>query len=445
MNNPLEQYILIDEYVRGTISPENSDLLLNQIRQNPDLLKILRANVLADFLLDEKYAFDRKTCLPGNVRDLVESEDQEQEEDFDLLLSELVEYEKNAIPIPKTEIIDHRSIRRKKRNVWIQKSLLGIAVLLFIVIGSWASWLRVCEEWAPEQTISFDGIAKIVEMIDPVWEHADLHYKEGQSLGPDNLFLKSGQIRLLFSNGITMILDGPVDLTLSDPMHTFCKEGKISVLVPPEGIGFELLTPFAKVVDRGTEFALRIEKDAMDLKVLQGKIDLYQGPTLLDSLVDGKDFFISKSIALRSASPIDPEKWITSTSFHSMYEKSVRIRKEKDLRRTVELNSNPNLLARFDFNDVGSGSIPNRSARNAGLSSEAKLMGTRTDIGDLPDKKSVKIDSSSSNATFKISGQYNNLTLFARVKIHRLRNEANVFFVSEQFQKEDGGFIWQIA
>ncbi|MDO5582095.1 MAG: LamG-like jellyroll fold domain-containing protein [Planctomycetia bacterium] len=446
MNNPLDFHVLIDDYVRGVITPEDSQKLLDLIKQDPDVLKNLRSNMMADFLLAEKYALDRKICSPEDQNLSADDSDLlKEKEDLDILLAELVQYEKNAIPIKKEDLTDYSALRRKNRKILIRKILISTAVLLFITIGTWVSLQTLREEWKPKGMPLFKGIAKIAEMIDPVWENTNIHYKEGQSLGPDNLFLKSGKIRIQFTNGVSIIMNGPANLSLSDSMHTFCKEGDLTVFVPPEGSGFELLTPFTKIIDRGTEFAVRVDSAAIDLKVLRGKVDLFQGNTLLDSLFEGKDFSFSKSPLLRPAKPIDPNKWITFSAFRSNYEQTVQIKKEKEVRRTFELDRNPNLLVRFDFNDQKNGSVANRSARSTGIASALVLTETQSDPGDLPGKQSVKMDQPSALARFKVEGQYNNLTLFARVKIHQLRNEANVFFVSEEFQKEDGGFLWQIS
>src|SRR5262249_39537439 len=49
--------------------------------------------------------------------------------------------------------------------------------------------------------------------------------------------------------------------------------GKLTARVPAEAIGFEILSPQGKVIDRGTEFGVVSEKGSTEVYVFEGKVE----------------------------------------------------------------------------------------------------------------------------------------------------------------------------
>ncbi len=75
------------------------------------------------------------------------------------------------------------------------------------------------------------------------------------------LQLLEGLIELSFLSGSRVTVQGPAALTLSGQDQFALHAGDVCVLVGPEAKGFTVNTPFARVVDFGTEFGVRVEDD----------------------------------------------------------------------------------------------------------------------------------------------------------------------------------------
>src|SRR5262249_15381970 len=100
----------------------------------------------------------------------------------------------------------------------------------------------------------------------------------GVPLAPGRLQLKSGYAHIQFYSGATVILEGPAELWLTSRTAAYCSSGKLRANVPAQAEGFRIGTPTVDVVDRGTEFGLRVEKDARaEVRVFRGRGEMH-GP-----------------------------------------------------------------------------------------------------------------------------------------------------------------------
>lgn len=88
-----------------------------------------------------------------------------------------------------------------------------------------------------------------------------------------NLVIGSGFVRIRFAKGAEMILEGPGELKISDGNGAVLLRGAVSVHVPPSATGFTLVGPDAKVIDVGTEFAMKASPgQPTEVHVLDGLI-----------------------------------------------------------------------------------------------------------------------------------------------------------------------------
>src|SRR5262249_18812097 len=98
--------------------------------------------------------------------------------------------------------------------------------------------------------------------------------KEGEVLAARRLALRSGRAMLAMLSGVTLTLEGPVELDLVTIDRVDCHRGKLRTHVPEGAEGFVVSAPGAAVVDQGTEFALNVERDGTSrMMVFEGEAE----------------------------------------------------------------------------------------------------------------------------------------------------------------------------
>ncbi|MBI1368555.1 MAG: hypothetical protein GC162_07855 [Planctomycetes bacterium] len=103
------------------------------------------------------------------------------------------------------------------------------------------------------------SIAVLGEVQDAVWEDSAWPLSVGSPLSPGLLKLKAGVAQIIYYNGVTVLLEGPSEFDLHDPMHGDLKHGKLTAQVPTRAHGFTIATPSAHVKDLGTEFGVQVD------------------------------------------------------------------------------------------------------------------------------------------------------------------------------------------
>lgn len=85
----------------------------------------------------------------------------------------------------------------------------------------------------------------------------------------------AGLLELGFSSGARMVLEAPFDVELRDGLTAYLHSGRVTVRCPSSAHGFTVLTPYGKVVDRGTEFCVDLNRKTrkMEVHVLEGMVE----------------------------------------------------------------------------------------------------------------------------------------------------------------------------
>lgn len=96
----------------------------------------------------------------------------------------------------------------------------------------------------------------------------------GTRLKPGTLELASGVAELTFTSGARLTLEGPVRLELISAMRCRLSSGAISAHVPEQAQGFTIESPGGEVIDFGTEFGIRVEKDRTHVQVFEGEVEV---------------------------------------------------------------------------------------------------------------------------------------------------------------------------
>ncbi|HWL10821.1 MAG TPA: FecR family protein, partial [Planctomicrobium sp.] len=93
--------------------------------------------------------------------------------------------------------------------------------------------------------------------------------------GGDHVRQEKGITQMTFRQGVKLTLTGKADLELVDEKNVILHAGQIQVDVGPNGHGFTVNTPSAKVIDLGTVFGVSITDEAeTNVVVFSGEVKL---------------------------------------------------------------------------------------------------------------------------------------------------------------------------
>ena len=153
------------------------------------------------------------------------------------------------------------------------------------------------------------SVAVLLQAHEAEWDTTKRLLGLAPALYPGWLHLKSGIAQLEFYSGATVILQGPADLMLISHRGD-CSRGRLRATVPPQAQGFTIGSPKLDLVDRGTEFGLRVtEGEQTEVHVFKGKVELYDDPPKPASrpmeLTTGKSVRVDKPGGI-SPIPTDP-------------------------------------------------------------------------------------------------------------------------------------------
>ena len=174
------------------------------------------------------------------------------------------------------------------------------AIAAVIALGFFVMWsLPKAEE----------SLAIVAHQVDATWS-GDRKLAPGVHVGRGHLRLAAGVVRIDFAKDVRLTLEGPADLELIGPGETRLHSGKLTANVPPEGIGFQVHTERAKVVDLGTTFGVSVGKNgATDVAVFEGRVAVTSLASREEKIIDEGD-----EVSLNEGSgALTPRKFNTRT------------------------------------------------------------------------------------------------------------------------------------
>jgi hypothetical protein len=117
-------------------------------------------------------------------------------------------------------------------------------------------------------------VATLTQLKDPVWAAGGPHFHHGEPLlQGTRIALQSGMAKVTFDCGAEVVLEGPCDFIIREPMLGFLKSGKITADVPRRAFSFAILSPKVDFVDLGTSFGLNVgDEGHAELHVFRGEV-----------------------------------------------------------------------------------------------------------------------------------------------------------------------------
>ncbi len=157
-------------------------------------------------------------------------------------------------------------------------------------------------------------LARLVALESAAWA-TDQDFAAGDKLQAGRLELLRGMAQIELSNGVTMLLEGPVELQLIAADRCILHAGYVVATVPPPAIGFRVDTPAATLIDQGTEFGVAVDATrGTTLQVFNGAVDAHcKGDTArpAERLTTGEALVLAGvEPATWRAVPFDPHRFV---------------------------------------------------------------------------------------------------------------------------------------
>ncbi|QDT64338.1 FecR family protein [Calycomorphotria hydatis] len=148
-----------------------------------------------------------------------------------------------------------------RRSVAIGSAVACVAAMLFVSV--WFIWTQPT---APVGQIV--ATSSEVEYSRPNQQAGEL-IRRGETLQ-----LKSGVLSILLDSGTFISVSAPSSVMFRNQTVTRLTEGTLTAVVPPEAVGYTVLTPHAEIVDRGTEFLVKVDSElGTEVSVRRGMVE----------------------------------------------------------------------------------------------------------------------------------------------------------------------------
>jgi hypothetical protein len=339
--------------------------------------------------------------------------------------------------------------KRRSRRTWLLAgalALTGVAAALLMAL-----LLPLHSKQTPPNagTEAVDGsVAVLLQVQDAVWDKSDLPMRPGTPLSPGWLHLKSGVAHIEFYSGATVILQGPADFQLIGRNEAYCSRGSLRATVPSQAQGFTISSPKLDLVDRGTEFGLRIgADDRTEVHVFRGKVDLYDSPQRIAGahreLTSGKGIRFDGPGKM-SMIQTDPAAFETAEGLASRANALMRRRQQEWEKTCNELRRDPTLKVCYTFRQQESWNrtLPDL-APGRHPAQDGAIVGCTWTAGRWPGKEALEFKRVSNRVRLNIPGDFDSLTLLAWVRLDSLPNLNNSLMMSDGWSV--GAPHWQIG
>ena len=288
----------------------------------------------------------------------------------------------------------------------------------------------------PDAGPSYDGCAVLARTLDARWEGAAP--AAGAILPKGRLALASGWVQIEFFSGARVILEGPADFEILSSNEAQCRYGKVRATVPPQAEGFAIRTEGLRLVDRGTEFGLRVDRGGeKEVHVFQGKVELHKGGAPKDLAV-GEAVRIDPAGSSRAIPP-DPRAFVTPSELDHRSVEEAQGRFARWRASSDRVRRDPRVALYCSFEDQEPWA---RELRTQRPELNGAVIGCRSSEGRWPEKKALEFKGPGDRVRFKDAGRYESITLAAWVRVDGLDRAFSGLMLTDGWTT--GSVHWQI-
>ncbi len=340
-----------------------------------------------------------------------------------------------------------RPARRRRAILWGVVGLAAAAAGLLLVVGPWRHRPPTAHQAEPAEPTDA-SVAVLLQASGAVWDEPEFPTRPGAPLPPGTLRLKSGLAHIEFYSGATVILEGPAELELISPTEAFCVRGKLRATVPPQAQGFLVRSPRLDLVDRGTEFGLRVDGGRTEVHVFQGKVELYdantgQAPASRRELTTGRGLSLQGPGPARKIATA-PAAFRTAQDVEAAQAAEVRKRQKQWGDASAELRRDPSLRVYYPFDQGPAGGrtlLDQAGGRRQ--PADGAIVGCAWAAGRWPGKQGLEFKRVSDRVRLHVPGEFDALTLMAWVRVDALPNRFNSLLMTDSW--EEAAPHWHIS
>ena len=214
-----------------------ADELLQECRDNPELLKVLTEHVAVERMLVFITEDESDEIFVAEVGEQLRSDN---DDSFTAAVRNRINKEQPRKPIP------------------------------FIKIAIAASFALICGLFALTHTQSPVELAQVMNTTAAVWGN---HQSTTPILSKGPVVLNEGYAKLLMNNGVILTLEAPISFDIQSADLIKVHHGRLVARVPEQAIGFTVITPSSEVIDLGTEFGIDVDKKGgSEVHVIEGEV-----------------------------------------------------------------------------------------------------------------------------------------------------------------------------
>ncbi|MDO5554072.1 MAG: LamG-like jellyroll fold domain-containing protein [Planctomycetia bacterium] len=453
---PLEIYDLAQKYIDDCLTEGEAKILLPFLDRNVEFRQAFSENILADFILRERYNALRQiqSCTETRISrakdplwDAVVAETRFSSRTFEnhssiplhvgKVQKRVTRFWPNLGQVASAGKTDQ--VQSRLTLPVIRWGSLALAILLLVVIMV----VVVQRTLTPVDFPLPEATARIAQTVDAVWGENCPDFKRGQPLYSQALSLVSGLVRLEFKNGAQVVAEGPTDLVINDELNLFCNRGRMSAYAPPTAKGLRVTTPFADFIDYGTRFSVLVTDKGARLDVIEGRVQVKTDRNSPGVLSAGNGTEVNnRRTAFRVK--VNADHYITTDFFEKQlnsFEQKEQTEKEEVERKIAQ---DEHLLAYLNFGQPSSISFKNKSIAGAVSIPEATRSHCAEASGILSGEKSLAFNNADDHIWLQMRTRTNSLTLVATIKVNELKPEGNLIFSNDNFLQESGSVLWQV-
>jgi len=243
---------LTSRFLDGNLDSDAFDRLQQQLQRDPAARRYFIDRMLMDAHLPDLLS-------TGTIEDMVDVLNGTVSEDSRLP-------PEKEISLPRA----HPNTNSLRNGFFSLKS--GLILTLLLCVGWAGMWSLVWFQRRPA-LVEVKSLAVVSRLRDVRSQDLKQRLVIGQKLNAGIVALESGTAEILFQNNVKVLLQGPAELELIDPMRAHLRRGRALFNVPPAAIGFVCETSEASIIDLGTEFGVHAgEASGTAVQVYVGEV-----------------------------------------------------------------------------------------------------------------------------------------------------------------------------
>ncbi len=319
------------------------------------------------------------------------------------------------------------------------RALALAACLLFLTGVAWIVWLKGA---ATRTGTTSRAVAMLSRAVDARWVSNSAPLRVGGALEPGWLRLEAGLAQVIFYSGARVVIEGPTELQLISPTEALCPAGRLLVEVPEPARGFRVKTAQMNVVDLGTAFGIGASRGQTEVHVFKGEVEFAVGTQANQSLREGRAAVVQGSTPARLMAA-STEPFAPMFEFQERSLAAEAIRYDQWRLKSAQLNQDPSLVVRFDFEHLSDSdwTLRNVAEKNRSVQ-DATIVGCQRAEGRWREKHALEFQSINDRVRLAVPGEFQAVTLSAWVCVKGMDRQFNSLFMSDGF--DPGTIHWLI-